>query len=170
MHSLQTVQPQTSHVFRPDARQAAEALVFLLDGQEYGIALGSVQEIRSYQAPTRLAGAQDFLLGVIDLRGDVVPLIDMRLRLGMPAMAPDACTVVIVISLGDRCMGIVADGVNDVVALAPDQIRAMPAMNGGADQRHFVAIASLEGRRVLLLDIESLLASSLTESDVALAN
>jgi purine-binding chemotaxis protein CheW len=154
-------------VFRPDARLPTEALVFFLDGQEYGIALNCVQEIRSYQAPTRLAGAQDFVVGVIDLRGEVVPLVDMRRRLGMPATAPDAFTVVIVISLGERRVGIVADRVNDVVALAPGEIRAMPAMNGSPDQRHFVAIASLEGRSVVLLDIEALLASSGVEPSAA---
>ena len=107
-------------------------------------------------------------MGVIDLRGEVVPLIDMRRRLGMPSTAPDAFTVVIVISLGERRVGIVADRVNDVVALAPGEIRAMPAMNGSPDQRHFVAIASLEGRSVVLLDIEALLASSGVEPESAL--
>ncbi|MBI3347751.1 MAG: purine-binding chemotaxis protein CheW [Burkholderiales bacterium] len=158
MHSLQLLPASASLVFRPDASQPTEALVFLLDGQEYGIALHCVQEIRSYQAPTRLAGACDYLLGVMDLRGEVVPLIDLRRRLGLRAAEVDAFTVVIVISLGEHRIGVVADRVNDVVELTPEQIRPMPAMKGGADQRHFVAIASIDQRAVVLMDVESLLA------------
>lgn len=169
MNNLLLVPSTPSAVFRHDATQASEALVFLLDGQEYGIALGCVQEIRSYQPPTRLAGSCDYLLGIMDLRGEVVPLIDMRRRLGMAAAAPDAFTVVIVISLGDRRIGIVADRVNDVVELAPGQIRAMPAMKGNADQRHLVAIASLAQRSVVLMDIESLLADTRSDPQDAAA-
>lgn len=169
MSSLQLAPTTPSLVFRADSPTASEALVFLLDGQEYGIALSCVQEIRSFQPPTRLAGACDYLLGIMDLRGEVVPLIDLRLRLGLHAAPVDAFTVVIVISLGEGRMGIVADRVNDVVALAPSQIRAMPAMTAGADQRHLVAIASLEGRSVVLMDIESLLADTQVEAPMALA-
>lgn len=173
MTSLQLIPTAASStasvVFRPDASQSTEALVFLLDGQEYGIALHCVQEIRSYQAPTRLAGACDYLLGVMDLRGEVVPLIDLRRRLGLQAAAFDAFTVIIVVSLGERRVGIVADRVNDVVALPPQQIRTMPAMTGGPDQRHFVAIASIEQRSVVLMDVESLLADLQCEVAPALA-
>jgi purine-binding chemotaxis protein CheW len=170
MNSLQLVPAAAaSHVFRTDARQPTEALVFLLDGQEYGIALQCVQEIRSYQAPTRLAGSCDYLLGIMDLRGEVVPLIDLRRRLGLHAAEFDAFTVIIVISLGERRIGIVADRVNDVVELAPGQIRTMPAMRGHADQRHLVAIASLDQRSVVLMDIESLLADTQADAPLALA-
>jgi purine-binding chemotaxis protein CheW len=158
MTSLQLVPAPAAAVFSADAAGPTEALAFLLDGQEYGIALGCVQEIRSYQPPTRLAGATDDVLGVIDLRGEIVPLIDLRRRLGLPIAEFGASTVVIVISLGDRRVGIVVDGVDDVLALTPQHVRAMPAMRGGPDQRHLVAIASLDERRVVLMDIESLLA------------
>lgn len=169
MNSLQLVSAPATRVFSADARGPSEALVFLLDGQEYGIALHCVQEIRSYQAPTRLAGAAAFVLGVIDLRGEVVPMLDLRLRLGLPAAEFDAFTVVIVVSLGTRRIGVVADRVNDVVELAPQQIRAMPAMKGGADQRHLVAIASLDERAVVLMDIESLLTDTPAETSMVLA-
>lgn len=172
MNSLQLVSthtPGATIVFRADASQSTEALVFLLDGQEYGIALHCVQEIRSYQAPTRLAGACDYLLGIMELRGEVVPMIDLRRRLGLHAPAFDAFTVVIVISLGERRIGIVADRVNDVVELAPQQIRAMPSMKGGADQRHLVAIANLDQRAVVLMDVESLLADIQADAPTALA-
>ena len=169
MSSLQLAPATPAPVFRADAPGKSEALVFQLDGQEYGIALGCVQEIRSFQAPTRLAGASNFMLGVIDLRGVVVPLIDLRLRLGLPAATVDAFTVVIVVALGERRIGIVADRVNDVVELLPGQIHAMPAMKGGPEQRHLVGIASLEARTVVLTDIEALLSDTPAEAPLALA-
>ncbi|MGQ3054895.1 MAG: chemotaxis protein CheW [Roseateles sp.] len=158
MSHLQIVPAAPAAVFCPDGPGVTEALVFFLDGQEYGIALQCVQEIRSYQRPTRLAGARDDVLGVIDLRGEIVPLVDLRRRLGLVAADVDPFTVVIVISLMDRRIGVVADRVNDVVALSPQQIRAMPPLCGGAGQHHLVAIASLDARSVLLMDIEALLA------------
>jgi purine-binding chemotaxis protein CheW len=170
MNQLTAALPSTSTVFRPEARHVTEALVFLLDGQEYGITLGCVQEIRSYQAPTRLAGATDYVLGVMDLRGEIVPILDMRLRLGLARTDITGFTVVIVVSLGSRRIGIVADQVNDVVALQPDEIRRMPGMGGHPDQRHFVAIASLAGRSVVLLDIEALLDDSPVDADLVLAS
>ncbi len=170
MNSLQLVPAaRAGSVFSADAPSITEALVFLLDGQEYGIALHCVQEIRSYQVPTRLAGACDYLLGIMDLRGEVVPLIDLRLRLGLHATAVDAFTVLIVISRGERRIGVVADRVNDVVQLAPQQIRSMPAMKGGDQQRHLVAIASLDQRAVVLMDIEALLADTHADVPMALA-
>jgi purine-binding chemotaxis protein CheW len=169
MNSLQVVPAPRVEVFRPGSLKATEALVFQLDDQEYGISLRCVQEIRSYQAPTRLAGACDYVLGIMDLRGDVVPLIDLRRRLGMPASAFDEFTVVIVITLGDRRVAVVADRVSDVVEMTPEQVRPMPVLRGSPDQRHFVAIASMEARTVVLLDIESLLGDLAIEPAVALA-
>jgi len=159
--TTESASPVSSGVFAAAASRPQEVLTFEIGDEEYGISLLCVQEIRSFQVPTRLAGAGEHLLGVIDLRGEVVPLIDLRRRFGLPAVDANDITVIIVISLGDRRVGVVADQVNDVVGLSPAQIRPMPAMKGGADQRHLVALASLEQQRTLvLLDIEALLRSS----------
>lgn len=159
--TTETASHTNTGVFAATASQPQEALTFELGDEEYGISLLCVQEIRSFQVPTRLAGASEHLLGVIDLRGEVVPLIDLRRRFGLPAVDANDITVIIVISLGDRRVGVVADQVNDVVGLSSAQIRPMPAMKGGADQRHLVALASLDEKRTLvLLDIEALLRSS----------
>lgn len=147
--------PASPTVFSGRAPEAA--LTFRLDDQEYGIVLSCVQEIRSYQAPTRLAGASDDLLGIIDLRGEIVPLVDLRRRFGMRSAEADGFTVIVVVSLGDRRVGVVADQVNDVVSLSPDQIRPMPRLKEGADQAHLVGIGRVEQRTLVLLDIESLL-------------
>jgi len=165
---MNALQPVPSALPATDLR-AAEILTFSLEDQEYGIALHVVREIRSYEAPTRLAGAQDYLLGVIDLRGEVVPLIALRRRLGLSEAPFDAATVIIVVSLGDRRMGLVADRVNDVVQLAPEQLRAMPAMPGVAGRRHQVGIASVDARNIVLTDIEALLADTLAGAPLAQA-
>jgi len=157
---LATIAAPQSHIFSVGPTKTQEVLTFRLGHEEYGISLLCVQEIRSYQVPTRLAGADEHLLGVIDLRGEVVPLVDMRRRFNLPAVDFNEVTVIIVISLGDRRVGVVADQVNDVVALLPEQVRAMPAMRASADQRHMVAIGSVGPRMLVLLDIESLLRSS----------
>ena len=136
---------------------AQEILAFRLASEEYGIPLRCVQEIRSYQKPTHMAGAPAQWLGVIDLRGEVVPLLDLRRRLALAAAEPNDLTVVIVISLGERRVGVVADQVNDVIALERQQIRAMPALPGVPEQRHMPGMAVVADRRLVLMDIQALL-------------
>lgn len=169
MNDLQ-VRPTTSTAHPPaliaaspaDAPRGQEVLAFRLASEEYAIPLLCVQEIRSYQAPTRLAGAQSQWLGVIDLRGEVVPLLDLRRRLGLPAADFDAMTVIIVVNIAHRCVGVVADQVNDVIALDAGQIRAMPALPGIPEQRHMQAMGVVEQRRLVLLDIQGMLQDDVT--------
>ena len=145
-----------------------EVLSFRLGDEEYAIPLRCVREIRSYQAPTRLAGSHKDLLGVIDLRGEIVPLLDLRRRFALPAAEFNTFTITIIVHLDGRPIGVVVDSVNDVVALSPAQIRAMPPMKGGQDQQHLMAIACVGERRLVLLHIESLLSDLLPDSAVAL--
>lgn len=166
MNSLELVDAGADSA-APSQAAINEALVFQLDGQEYGMALQAVREIRSFEAPTRLAGAPADVLGVLDLRGEVIPLIDLRRRFGLPSVPFDAFTIVIVVSLGERCVGVVADRVSDVVQLQPQQVRPMPAMNGVPSRRHLIAIAALEGRTIVLTDIVGLVADG--GADLALA-
>lgn len=158
--------PAAQNVGLPDAScapsiafaSAQEVLTFQIGEVEYGIPLSCVQEIRSYQLPTRLAGASSELLGVIDLRGAVVPLLDLRRRFALDQALFDSCTVIIVVQVDGRPIGAVADQVNEVLNLAPDQIHAMPQMPAaGLAQSHLRGLASVSDRRLLLLDIESLL-------------
>ena len=135
----------------------AEVLSFHLGKEEYGIALSCVQEIRSFQAPTRLAGASAEVLGVLDLRGEVLPVIDLRRCFHMPSAEVTAATVTIVVNLNHRSVGIVVDNVNEVVDLAPEQQRCMPAMNGLANDGHIIGIGAIGGRMLLLLDLNRLL-------------
>lgn len=156
--------PQTSHALVASGREATaapkvrtEVLSFHLGKEEYGIALSCVQEIRSFQAPTRLAGASAEVLGVLDLRGEMLPVIDLRRCFQMPAAAVTAATVTIVVNLNHRSVGIVVDNVNEVVELSAEQQRSMPAMNGMANDGHISGIGSVGARMLLLLDINRLL-------------
>lgn len=131
-------------------------LVFGMGSEEYAIDIGLVQELRGYGPVTRLANAPDYVKGVINLRGVIVPLIDLRMRFGQPAPRYDATTVVIILVLAGRTTGIVVDSVADVMDLTPEQIRPAPAMAAGADN-HVLAVASIEHRMLILLDIAAVL-------------
>jgi purine-binding chemotaxis protein CheW len=119
-----------------------------------------VQEIRSFEQPTRIANAASHVLGVVNLRGTIVPIVDMRVRFKLEQTAYDAFTVVIVLHIGQRVVGMVVDGVSDVITLAPEQLRPVPGFNSVIDSEHLMAIGALDKRMLILLDIEKLMNSA----------
>jgi purine-binding chemotaxis protein CheW len=139
-----------------------ECLTFRLGGEEFGIDILRVQEIRGYETPTRIAGAPAFIKGVLNLRGVIVPVVDLRTKLG-EAAPYDSVTVTIILSISDRTIGAVVDSVSDVIELALDQIRPAPSFNASVDANHVVGIGVIpqrEGERMLiLLDIDKLMSS-----------
>ncbi|WP_367067490.1 chemotaxis protein CheW [Oryzisolibacter sp. LB2S] len=139
------------------AAGAKEYLSFRLGEEEYGIDILKVQEIRGYEAPTRIAHAPAFIKGVINLRGTIVPIVDMRLRFGCAQAEYNSFTVVIILNLRERVVGIVVDSVSDVLELAPDQLRAAPDMESGMDAQCIRGLGSVGGRMLILLDIERLM-------------
>jgi len=136
----------------------AEFLVFRLGGEEYAIDILRVQEIRGYDAVTRLANSPEFIKGVIDLRGVIVPIIDLRIKFGHPAEY-NAFTVLIILNVLDRQLGIVVDGVSDVVAFNSQQIRPAPQFSSSFDTRYIRGMASLEERMIIVTDIEKLMSA-----------
>jgi len=142
----------------------SEYLSFRLGAEEYGIDILRVQEIRSYAEPTRIANAPHFIKGVINLRGVIVPIIDLRLKLSCQAAEYTDFTVVIVLNLRDRVVGIVVDAVSDVIALEADSIKAAPAMSAAVDVQHILGIGCVghgEVERMLILtDIAALMSSA----------
>lgn len=142
------------------ATSIREFLAFKLGSEEYGINILSVQEIRSFEQPTRMTSAMPYLLGVVNLRGVIVPIVDMRIRFNLREVNYDHFTVVIVLNLGARVVGMVVDGVSDVIALSPDQLRAVPECSSSIANDHLLAIGSLDNRMLILLDIEKLMASA----------
>jgi len=143
------------------AARAREVLAFRLGDEEYGIDILLVHEIRSFERTTQLAGAPPFIRGVINLRGVIVPIVDLRLKFGLADAACNGTTAVVVLSVGGRVVGIVVDAVSDVMALAASQIRAAPEFNASVAVDHVDGLAAIEqgeGERLLiLLDIEALM-------------
>ena len=137
-----------------------EFLAFKLGAEEYGIDILRVQEIRSYEEPTRIANAPPFVKGVVNLRGVIVPIIDMRLKFNLANASYDAFTVVIVLNIRSRVVGMVVDAVSDVITLTPEQLRPVPEVNSTIASDHILAIGAVEERMLILVDIEKLMTSA----------
>lgn len=134
-----------------------EFLAFKLGREEYGVDILRVQEIRSFELPTRMANAPAFILGVVNLRGVIVPIIDMRIKFGMEEVKYNSFTVVIVLNIGKQVIGMVVDGVSDVIALSHEQLRPVPEFSGSLDSQNLLAIGSVGDRMLILLDIEKVM-------------
>ena len=140
---------------RPDGRQF---LTFRIGAEEYGLDILRVQEIRSYEAPTRVANAPAFVKGVVNLRGVIVPILDLRIRLGQ-ASEYNGFTVVIVLNVGNRIVGIVVDSVSDVLELSADEIKPRPEVPAAMDARFITGLGKIGERMLILLDIEAMIRS-----------
>lgn len=136
-----------------------EYLTFTLGSEEYGVDILKVQEIRGYDQVTRLPDAPDFIKGVINLRGLIVPVVDMRLKFRLSNAGYDDTTVMIVLSVAGRTIGVVVDGVSDVLTLQPDQVRPVPDLGSAIDRKFLMGLGVLEDRMLILLDIEELMTS-----------
>lgn len=143
-----------------EAAGSAEFLTFALGEEEYGVDILKVQEIRGYDSVTRLPDAPDYIKGVINLRGTIVPVVDMRLKFRLPRADYTAVTVMIVLNVGDRVVGMVVDSVSDVVRLTAEQMRAVPEIGATIDRQFLTGIGTLDERMLILLDIERLMTSS----------
>ncbi|MBL8356362.1 MAG: purine-binding chemotaxis protein CheW [Delftia acidovorans] len=139
---------------------ASQWLSFRVDDEEYGIDLLQVQEIRSYESPMRIASGPAHFNGVLELRGEVIPVIDLRLRLGLSHRQYDACTVTIMLRLPGGVTGMVVEGVTDVVTLMPQDLRPVPAVEGGIVNDCLLAMGVLDERSLLLIDAHRLLSTT----------
>jgi purine-binding chemotaxis protein CheW len=137
-----------------------EFLTFALGSEEYGVDILKVKEIRGYDAVTRLPDAPDYIKGVINLRGTIVPVVDMRLKFRLERADYTALTVMIVLNVADRVVGMVVDSVSDVVRLSDDQVRAVPEIGATIDRQFLTGIGTLDERMLILLDIECLMGST----------
>ena len=153
------------HIAQEEAARAAQAsggefLTFRLGAEEYGIDILKVQEIRSYEAPTRIANAPAFVKGVVNLRGVIVPIVDLRLKLSCETAEYNDFTVVIVLNVKGRVLGAVVDSVSDVLEIKADSIKPAPEMTSTLDDGYITGIATINERMLILADIESLMASA----------
>ncbi len=136
-----------------------EYLTFTLGSEEYGIEILKVQEIRGYDAVTKIANTPDFIKGVINLRGTIVPIVDLRLRFNLGKIEYNEFTVVIILNLSGRIIGIVVDGVSDVITLQAAQLRAVPDLVSTIDTKYLVGLGTVDDRMLILVNIESLMNS-----------
>jgi purine-binding chemotaxis protein CheW len=137
-----------------------EFLTFTLGKEEYGIDILKVQEIRGYDAVTAIANTPEFIKGVINLRGIIVPIVDMRIKFHLGKVEYDQFTVVIILNVANRVVGMVVDGVSDVITLTPDQVKAAPEFGSAIDTQYVMGLGTVDERMLILVDIERLMTSS----------
>jgi purine-binding chemotaxis protein CheW len=138
---------------------SSELLTFTLGSEEYGIDILKVQEIRGYDAVTTIANAPEFIKGVINLRGIIVPILDMRIKFNLGNVTYNELTVVIILNIAARVVGIVVDGVSDVIALSADQLKPAPEFSSSLDMQYILGLGTVDERMIIVMDIEKLMTS-----------
>jgi purine-binding chemotaxis protein CheW len=136
-----------------------EFLTFTLGNEEYGIDILRVQEIRGYDTVTAIANTPEFIKGVVNLRGIIVPIVDMRIKFRLGNVTYGPHTVVIILNIAGRVVGMVVDGVSDVITLAPEQVKPAPEFGATLDTRYLTGLGTVDARMIILVDIERLMSS-----------
>ena len=140
------------------AQASNEYLTFTLGKEEYGIDILKVQEIRGYEAVTRIANAPAFIKGVVNLRGIIVPILDMRIKFNLGEARYDQFTVAIILNVAGRVVGMVVDSVSDVIQLTAEQIRPAPDFSSSTfDTKYITGLGTIDSRMLILVDIERLM-------------
>lgn len=158
-NSEATATPSIATAGQPAEADAGEFLAFTLGKEEYGIDILRVQEIRGYEPVTRIANAPEFIKGVVNLRGIIVPIVDMRIKFQLGTPTYDQFTVVIILNIGGRIVGMVVDSVSDVTTLTAEQIRPAPQMGTALDTNYLIGLGTLDERMLILVDIDKLMSS-----------
>ena len=143
-----------------EAALPQEYLTFILAAEAYAIDILKVQEIRGYEPTTSIANSPSFIKGVVSLRGTIVPIIDLRIKFNVGVAEYTPFTVVIILNIGARMIGIVVDGVSDVTMLRHEQIRPAPEFAASMNTNYIAGLATLDGRMLTILDIERLMLSA----------
>lgn len=139
------------------AADGAQYLTFALGDEEYGVAILNVQEIKGYAPVTPIPNTPAYVKGVMNLRGTIVPVIDLRVRLGMPAAEYGPFTVIVVLAVGAKVVGAIVDAVSDVLTFPDGRVQTTPELGVGADVRFVGGIAQSDDKLVVLLDAEAML-------------
>jgi purine-binding chemotaxis protein CheW len=146
----------TTHAVGGFTNDANQFLTFTLNQEEYGIEILRVQEIKGFSRITPIPNTPPFIKGVLNLRGTVVPVVDLRTKFGMPESEYNQFTVIIVVSIGKRIVGLVVDAVSDVLNIARDDLQAAPDMGAQVDLSFITGLARTNERLITLLNIERL--------------
>lgn len=151
---------EAAEVDDPAVAAPRELLVFTLGAEQYAIDILKVQEIRGYETVTRIAGAPAFIKGVVNLRGSIVPIVDMRIKFALGEASYTPFTVVIILNVLSRTVGIVVDGVSDVIQLLPDAVRPAPEFGAAVDIAYIEGLTQVGESMVIVMDIERLMSSA----------
>ncbi|MFQ3236777.1 MAG: purine-binding chemotaxis protein CheW [Paraglaciecola sp.] len=139
--------------------ESKEFLSFVLGDEHYALDIMAVKEIRGYETVTKIANAPGFIKGVINLRGEIVPIVDLRIKFSVGEATYDEFTIVIMLNVFDRIVGIVVDGVSDVIKLEKDDIRPPPEFGVAFDSKYLHGLASVDDNMIILVNIDSLISS-----------
>jgi purine-binding chemotaxis protein CheW len=150
---------QQAGAAQDEGQVTSEFLTFTLGDEEYAIDILKVQEIRGYEPPTMIANAPPFIKGVINLRGIIVPIVDMRIKFKLGAAEYTPFTVVIILNVASRVIGMVVDSVSDVLSLSPAQIRSAPDFSASFDTKYILGLATIDKRMLIVTDIAQLMTS-----------
>lgn len=145
---------------KPTTELSREFLSIKLGREEYGIALPLVQEIRNYETVTKIANLPNYIKGVINLRGIIVPIIDLRMKFAIGEANYDHLTIVVILNIAGKFSGIVVDSVSDVVNLDADQIKPAPLIDGATDVEYLLGLATIDKRMLILVDIAKMISSN----------
>jgi purine-binding chemotaxis protein CheW len=152
----------------PTAGNSRQMLTFELGNETYGVDILRVQEIRGWSPVTRIPQAAPHVLGVLNLRGSIVPIVDLRLRLNFASAEYNAVTVIIVMSIeaaqARRDVGVVVDAVSDVVNVSASEMQPAPELGAQANTEFIQGLATLAGRMVMLLDIDRLVGMDIMDA------
>ncbi|BBB31048.1 chemotaxis protein CheW [Neptunomonas japonica] len=152
-----------TEIVEPLLLKMRQFLTFILADEEYGVDILRVQEIRGWVPVTRIPNSPDYMKGVLNLRGEIIPIIDLRIRFGFPSLEYGATTVVIVVWVhgpeSEHCMGVVVDAVADTYDVSSDDIQSAPLIRNGIDPQYFEALATMNEKMVVLLDLDYLMNS-----------
>jgi purine-binding chemotaxis protein CheW len=136
-----------------------EYLTFTLGDEHYGLDIMKVREIRGYESVTKIANAPPFMIGVLNLRGDIVPIVDLRIKFSIGKVTYDEFTIVIMLHVNERIVGIVVDSVSDVINMKASDIKPPPEFGIAFDSEYLYGLAPVNDQMIILLNIEKLIAS-----------
>lgn len=148
---------QPNKTTRPGEASEIELLSFLVGGQDYSVDIMSVREIRGGASATTLPHSPDYVRGVINLRGTVLPILDLARRLGMNVATDETRNVIIVVALGERTVGLMVDAVSDILAIAEEDMQPPPEMRADKERSFVSALTIVEGRMIRVLDLEAVM-------------
>uniref|UniRef100_UPI0035AE12C8 chemotaxis protein CheW n=1 Tax=Hylemonella sp. TaxID=2066020 RepID=UPI0035AE12C8 len=152
--------PSETRTATAAAGDSGQYLTLRLGKEEYAIDILRVQEIRSYEEPTRMVNAPSFIKGVVNLRGVIVPIIDLRMKLQLEKVEYDDFTVVIILNVRGTVIGVVVDSVSDVVTLGADMIKPAPQFETTMDTRFITGLANVGDRMLIVMNMEALMSNA----------